>query len=41
MIKDPLTHMMRNSADHGIEAVADRLAAGKPETGTITLEAYP
>ncbi len=40
MIKDPLTHMIRNSADHGIESAADRLAAGKPETGTIALEAY-
>jgi two-component system chemotaxis sensor kinase CheA len=40
MIKDPLTHMIRNSADHGIEGPADRRAAGKTETGTITLEAY-
>src|ERR1700744_433929 len=40
MIKDPLTHMIRNSADHGIEGVADRLAAGKSATGPITLEAY-
>jgi two-component system chemotaxis sensor kinase CheA len=40
MIKDPLTHMIRNSADHGVENPADRRAAGKPETGTITLEAY-
>jgi two-component system chemotaxis sensor kinase CheA len=40
MIKDPLTHMVRNSADHGIERPADRLAAGKPEHGTITLNAY-
>jgi two-component system, chemotaxis family, sensor kinase CheA len=40
MIKDPLTHMVRNSADHGIENGKDRLAAGKPETGTITLNAY-
>ena len=38
-IKDPLTHMVRNSADHGIEAPADRLAAGKPETGRIRLTA--
>ena len=38
MIKDPLTHMVRNSADHGIEDGARRLAAGKPETGTIALE---
>lgn len=33
MIKDPLTHMVRNSGDHGIEKPADRAAAGKPETG--------
>lgn len=39
-IKDPLTHMVRNSADHGIEIPAARIAAGKPETGTITLNAY-
>ena len=38
MIKDPLTHMVRNSADHGIEDGIRRLAAGKPETGTIALE---
>ncbi len=40
MIKDPLTHMVRNSADHGIENGPARLAAGKPETGTIALNAY-
>ncbi len=40
MIKDPLTHMIRNSADHGIESIADRRAAGKPDTGSIALEAY-
>ena len=40
MIKDPLTHMVRNSADHGIEDGMQRLAAGKPETGTIALDAY-
>jgi two-component system, chemotaxis family, sensor kinase CheA len=39
-IKDPLTHMVRNSADHGIEPVADRIAAGKPDKGTIRLSAY-
>jgi two-component system chemotaxis sensor kinase CheA len=38
-ITDPLTHLVRNSCDHGIEMPADRLAAGKPETGTITLSA--
>ena len=40
MIKDPLTHMVRNSGDHGIEIPADRLAAGKSETGTIRLDAF-
>ncbi len=40
IIKDPLTHMVRNSADHGIEPGSERLAAGKPEAGTITLKAY-
>ena len=39
-IKDPLTHMVRNSADHGLETPAERLAAGKPEKGTIRLSAY-
>jgi len=38
-ITDPLTHLVRNSCDHGIELPAERLAAGKPETGTITLSA--
>lgn len=40
MIKDPLTHMVRNSADHGIETPAERLAVGKPRTGIVTLSAY-
>ncbi len=40
LISDPLVHLVRNSLDHGIEMPADRLAAGKPETGTVTLEAY-
>lgn len=40
MIKDPLTHMVRNSADHGLEGPEARLEAGKPETGTVTLSAY-
>lgn len=40
LIKDPLTHMVRNSADHGLERPEDRRAAGKPETGRITLNAY-
>jgi two-component system chemotaxis sensor kinase CheA len=38
-LSDPLTHMIRNSADHGIEPPAVRVAAGKPETGTIKLSA--
>jgi two-component system chemotaxis sensor kinase CheA len=38
-LSDPLTHMIRNSADHGIEAPEARLAAGKSETGTIRLSA--
>ncbi|AMJ63633.1 chemotaxis protein CheA [Bosea sp. PAMC 26642] len=40
LIKDPLTHMVRNCADHAIEFPAERLAAGKPEHGTIRLAAY-
>jgi len=39
-IGDPLVHMIRNSADHGIEPAADRVAAGKPPAGTITLKAF-
>lgn len=38
-ITDPLTHLVRNSCDHGIELPADRVARGKPEQGTITLVA--
>ena len=38
-ITDPLTHLVRNSCDHGIEMPADRLSKGKTETGTITLSA--
>jgi len=40
LIKDPLTHMVRNSADHGLETPAERRLAGKPETGTVRLSAY-
>ena len=40
MIKDPLTHMIRNSADHGLESPAERKRSGKPETGRIKLSAY-
>ena len=38
-IVDPLVHLVRNSIDHGLELPADRRAAGKDETGTITLSA--
>ncbi|MEZ4528135.1 MAG: hybrid sensor histidine kinase/response regulator [Desulfobacterales bacterium] len=37
---DPLTHLIRNSCDHGIESPAERIQAGKPEKGTITLGAW-
>jgi len=40
LIKDPLTHMVRNSADHGLESTEERIAAGKPQVGKITLDAY-
>ncbi|MGE5522240.1 MAG: chemotaxis protein CheW [Rhodospirillaceae bacterium] len=39
-ITDPLTHLVRNSIDHGIESPDERIAAGKPEKGTITLRAF-
>lgn len=39
-IGDPLVHMVRNALDHGLESPAARLAAGKPETGTVQLRAY-
>jgi two-component system chemotaxis sensor kinase CheA len=40
LIKDPLTHMVRNSADHGLETPEERRASDKPEKGTIKLSAY-
>ncbi len=40
LIKDLLTHMIRNSADHGLRTPVDRVVAGKPETGIISLNAY-
>ncbi len=40
LISDPLVHLVRNSLDHGIEMPEDRVAAGKPETGTVNLNAY-
>lgn len=40
LIKDPLTHMIRNAMDHGIESPADRIKVGKPEKGMIRMNAY-
>lgn len=40
MIKDPLTHMIRNSVDHGIEMPVDRISSGKSEMGTIALRSF-
>ena len=40
LIKDPLTHMVRNSADHGLETPEERKLAGKSPVGTIILNAY-
>jgi len=40
LIKDPLTHMVRNSADHGLESTEERRRAGKPDTGRVMLNAY-
>jgi len=40
LIKDPLTHMVRNSGDHGLEYPDERVAAGKLETGIVKLNAY-
>ncbi|KGM15354.1 hypothetical protein N867_09380, partial [Actinotalea fermentans ATCC 43279 = JCM 9966 = DSM 3133] len=39
-IKDPLTHLVRNAVDHGIEPPTIRTGAGKPATGVVTLRAY-
>jgi two-component system chemotaxis sensor kinase CheA len=39
-IADPLTHLVRNAVDHGLESPAARRAAGKPETGRVVLRAY-
>jgi two-component system chemotaxis sensor kinase CheA len=39
-IGDPLTHLVRNALDHGIESIEKRLESGKDETGTVTLNAY-
>lgn len=40
LIQDPLTHMVRNSADHGLERPEERAVAGKQEAGTIRLSAF-
>lgn len=40
LIKDPLTHMVRNSADHGLEGPDERKKAGKPEVGKVVLNAF-
>ena len=39
VLSDPLMHLLRNSFDHGIEDSATRIATGKPESGTITIQA--
>jgi two-component system chemotaxis sensor kinase CheA len=39
-LADPLTHLVRNSIDHGLETIADRIAAGKPARGTLRLKAF-
>jgi len=39
-IADPLVHMVRNAIDHGLEPEAERVAAGKPASGTVTLRAF-
>lgn len=39
-IRDPLTHLVRNAVDHGIEPPAERLKAGKPEAGLLSLRAF-
>lgn len=39
-LTDPLMHIVRNAMDHGIESVADRVAAGKPEQGVLSLNAF-
>jgi two-component system chemotaxis sensor kinase CheA len=40
LIRDPLTHMVRNSADHGLEPTQERIDIGKPAAGTIKLSAF-
>ena len=38
-LRDPIVHLLRNAVDHGVETIAERQAAGKPETGTLRLAA--
>jgi two-component system chemotaxis sensor kinase CheA len=40
MLAEPLAHLVRNAVDHGIESPAERISAGKPAQGTVTLDAY-
>ncbi|ESQ86038.1 chemotaxis protein CheA [Asticcacaulis sp. AC466] len=40
LIRDPLTHMVRNSADHGLESTEERIQLGKPANGTVKLSAF-
>lgn len=40
VIKDPLTHIVRNSIDHGLEQPKDRVQSGKNEEGTLTIKSY-
>jgi len=39
-LNDPLVHLLRNAVDHGLEGVDERLKAGKPDVGTVSLNAY-
>lgn len=39
-VKDPLTHLVRNAVDHGLETPEDRMAVGKPAEGVLTLRAF-
>src|SRR6202041_3751944 len=39
-LAEPLAHLIRNAADHGIETASERAAAGKPAHGTVRLDAY-
>lgn len=39
-IGDPLVHLLRNAVDHGVESISERIAAGKPEMGTVNLRAF-